>query len=296
MAFVLRIHFTGLCLLVPDPSPPAPDPRPCLHAVLPEHSDHPHEPRLVYDRAYTNGGATKLEGFLCCERLKDRAVRFEGFGSEIDPATGFGTAARKLPDDVVDLSTMAGTEPLRRAFVQPDPGSAVASRLSLYVGRYEWHRPPPLWRIKGKPNRRITNVVQWSIPGLITAPVSIPLADLRTTGEPVVKTLRLHPIHNEIKVWVYNVTPDDLPPPVNPQQPHEGDTADHFVAYYGLFEYGDRDIPELAETPQFQNPEPVPSECRSTRKGLDARPVPGAALGRDTAHTATCITAQTPIG
>ncbi|HEX2093139.1 MAG TPA: hypothetical protein VHG28_12080 [Longimicrobiaceae bacterium] len=287
MSFELRIHYTGLCLFAPDPTPPSGSA--CLHALLLTHH-HRHEPRLIYDRAYERESSPTTDGCLRCRDLNDRALKIDGFGEPITPPI-------TLPEEVVDLHMIAGVERLPRRFVEPDPGPKVAARVSTSVGRPGAPQRASLFTVPGgmPPDwpRRITTILQWKVKRKTGQDsVTLVLADLRSRAEPKVGRITLFPIGGTVDVWIYNALPDDLPPPVRVRNPGHGSPAEHFDAYYSLFVQGTKKTPVLAESPPHQIPPRIPSECR----GMGClESTSGKKLRPETAHTDTCITAQVPL-
>lgn len=291
MPFELRIHFTGLCLFTPDPTPSDNGP-PRLHVVLV--ADGMHHPRLIYDSGYATEGSRDLSGDLKCERLNGFALTIGTPGGPID---------LNLPPAILDLHEMFGVGRLPRKYTGPTPGSDVAARVTALAGGVTSTALGARYIVPGgdadKWPRKITTLVQWTIEGLegkFDAWKLEPLGQTSPTAGPT-----LFPINDEIDVWIFNSMAIDLPPPGRRKLPRKGDKAEHFGAYYKLFPSGSHPVPELDEHGSHPLPPLIKSGCMKPKEFSGPRQEDqverAAPSGRDplTAHTVTCVTVQAPI-
>ncbi|HEX2093140.1 MAG TPA: hypothetical protein VHG28_12085 [Longimicrobiaceae bacterium] len=307
MAVELWLHFTGLILYAPDLSPPDLG-DPCLYAILIKHGSgvEEHFAKLVYDSVHDEptGGEP---GHLRCREMRNRILRVKGFGQPIDPEQGFGhpDIPGKLPEQVVDLHTIAGVPPLKREFVRPRQDSndpVVSALVRVESGQFGTYLHGARWKIPGKPStispRRITTLVRWIVRDEQGDRITLRLANLRSaTGQPE-ETLTLYPREIEgkqvVEATVYNSTCRDLPPPDPRQDPRPGEEADHFHGFYEPFKPHTGPTPVLDQTIRI-TPFDVTSDCECK----EPRPAdsPGASgLGHlITAHTDTCLGVQAQL-
>lgn len=299
MPFTLRIHLTGLCLFVPEPSPPDLDRGPRLHTLLLKHGHHGHEhyPRLIYDRGYENRPPVVMS-HLRCRKLDGRLLNFDSLGDLIDAKEGFGhpKLPGKLPEQIVDLNEITDVGPLDRRFVGLNPNQdIVAARVTIFNGRFENHLDGACWTVQApsKPSmwpRQITTLVCWEIPDIQKESVTLLLRNLKSGKEE--DRITLYPIEDRIDLWVYNATEDDLPP-AKRKPVSAGTPAEHFEAYYKPFKSTPQDHPILKGEPSGNAPAPIPSDCKPGKQTSGG--TLGVRLKPRTAHTPTCLTAQAEV-
>lgn len=288
MSFTLRVHFAGLCLFTAEEDR--------LHVILIDHRGHSHGvhgghssnhdteahlPRLVYDKAYEQEGSTRPSGHLVCEKLDSWILRLDGIAHGIDS---------RLPEQIVNLHTIAGVGKLSRDYVAdaPQPNHVIA-RVTTDAGKCMPPRRGARWRVNEGPARgwkgEITTCVQWTIEAddKATALSKWQLVGFNGT-EKALPTL--HPIQRAIELFIYNATERDLPPSERETSLGVGERAEHFDAYYKLF--NDENIIPVIDIPYKVVPcLPAPiesSDCKEVKFGILATPA-----------SSGCAVAQAPL-
>jgi hypothetical protein len=224
MSFDLEIELVGLCLFVPAPD------RGKLHVLMPStcHGASPgvdeHVARLCVDTAYLHKESPGLSGITALVPV-----------SRVELEVG-GTAplTLALPDDVVHVAT-AG-KPFPDVLTGDDPDKRLVARVNLTAGSCTSHKPGACWTYPSDSDadrRRLSNWLTWSV-GRDGEELKLTFTPLAGGTE---RDLTLYPIGGKIVAALYHTTRDELPPsPAIPTEPGKGDLADHFRAYYTLFD------------------------------------------------------------
>ncbi|HEV2148118.1 MAG TPA: hypothetical protein VGR37_12005 [Longimicrobiaceae bacterium] len=254
MGFQLKIVFTGLCLFVPDDR----SAETAMHVLLPDSSGHvshggkQHYVRLYYDEGYEGGG-------VLTRRLRPVKIDHQAL---IVPRLA-GDAQVTLPRQIVNLSRFTN-EPVAPEQTGKRPRK-VRARVTLGSGLISGCDPGAYWELEGEPVC-MTNRVEWTVPVSDRDSISLQLEGLNSGHDESLGPL--HKINEEIVLYVYNATQEDLPPnrPGIPQprgRPHE---AEHFEVYYEIFSpAGKKGIPRLL-APVGECPPGTEDDC-SPRKG-----------------------------
>ena len=251
MDFTLQIEFVGVCMFVPDPV------KRMFYVLMPGtgHEDHaghapPHVVRLCVDTAYLVKGSSGPNGVIALAVMDGVDLSFGArrLDEKFPPALG---------TDVVEVGAEP-SRPISPIALGDSPGSVLAGRATLFSGT----RLPPsaedgvCWTYEGK-DGRLVNRLRWSIDcegESLTLSPGTPFME----GIPAPKIPTLYPIDQVVKVSIYHAPLDDLPPnPDTPgRKPSPGDAANHFNAYYSLFEYVDA----IKPVPRFLD------DCRGAGK------------------------------
>jgi hypothetical protein len=145
--FDLTITFGGLCLLVRDPVNGA------LHVLMPDSTQHPHEPTLVY----VDQTGVKKPGI-------------KGMHLHLPSVTGSDPFSSDVPSEVFDFGgTLLGSRTVRKELLDPEsplPGG-VSARMRITAGKHGLVRHPGgFWNFKvlgGPAPRRLPTTLDWII-------------------------------------------------------------------------------------------------------------------------------------
>ena len=230
MAFTLRITFSGLCLLVPEPVGGGATGR--MHVLMPgmfghhHHGADRHVAVLAYDAGYLVPGGQTL-GISALAKLS---------GQQFTPVPGEGAGLERC-GHIVNLREITG-RPVDPDHLGADAKRKLVARVTLGAGRITRVSPGVCWEWRPGEFRPIAHRVEWEIPemeGDRLALVSEPIA-----GGGVPRQLgTLFPVDGRINLDVFHETTQDLPPDPMPiahqPAPMPGESPKHFSAYYGLF-------------------------------------------------------------
>ena len=228
MSFDLRISFTGVCLFTPDVAPASPAQH-RMHVLLPAFGtgDHHHHARLVYDVAYLTG-APGLARRLDCVPLEG------GYLEILSP----GALNAAFPREVVSLDPIMSPERLPRSYVSDAPGPLVSSRVTLASGAVSNYEVGAHFEVGEVSARRMTWQLEWTVRGIESDRLALDLRPFTTQEDepsPPVPPRELFPIGDTIRLFVYNVTCQDLPPLRLMDDFPVGAEVEHFKAYYQLY-------------------------------------------------------------
>lgn len=256
----LRVHFTGLCLFVPDSKTGE------LHVLLPatgthlgDEHDHvdEHIVRLAYDRSHLKPNSTDYSGG------EPEKHNFRGSALVIGAAPGSGTTT-SLPAGIYDLDRVVGKRRVRRRNVELDPTPHVAARVTLGGGQAIHCAPAMRWDMADHDKNVL---MTWKIMWAIDLPASdvldhhsLRLLGLNQNGNTVLPPL--HPTKGAVDILVSNVPAEGVGSPPDDQPDYERQAA-HFRAYYPLVNtpggptptnpsHSDEDVPGCA--PDFPGP------------------------------------------
>jgi hypothetical protein len=257
MSFTLRIRFTGMCLFIRDGSSR-------VHVLLPSTAGNfpvtpeqmaggqgngeggegsqgcgncteegmtiePHAVRVTFDTAHLSPGRVSRDDYLAHVSLKGRVLDVPRVGAEIEA---------ELPPDLVSLGGI-----LREEVFGDDADQLLACRFTFTSGTCTGVAPGRCWSWRGNV-RRMTHVVEWSIPDIPGDELRLPLTQFSgaTGGE----LGPLYPVNGAIEMDVWHAPHADLPPdPVIPAEPDPDHppVAHHFAAMLRLFQDPVYDLP-----------------------------------------------------
>lgn len=229
MAFTLRITFSGLCLLVPEPANGGPTGR--MHVLMPgmfgEHcGEDRHVAAVAYDTGHLAAEGTPT-GVTAIASLARR---------QLTPVLG-EEANLALCSHIVDLREIT-QRPVDADHLGADTGEKLAARVTLGAGGITRVSQGVCWEWRPGEFRPIAHRVEWEIPDVDGDSLTLESDPIGGGGPP--KALgTLYPIDGRVNLVVYHETPQELPPdplPVSSQPvPARGHTPHHFTAYYSLF-------------------------------------------------------------
>ena len=212
----LEIEFAGMCLFVHDDG--------CMYVLLPtvahqqggtgcgEHQEH--LARLFYTKKNRTGGTAPEETTESGETyvmLNGADLRFSGSGG--------ADASPTIADEVVNLTTSAPKERVRRELLSAPVRGPLAARVVLESGTLGKPFPWATWDYDGDPLRKMAVSGTWVIEN-VPAPL-----ELNVNGEP----LRLSPSGGLLKIHIFNATAPETP--LSTLDADACDDASHFVEY-----------------------------------------------------------------
>ena len=235
--FDLRITMVGSCFFVPDPATRR------MHVLMPNTHGHAHGGvprhvvRLLYDAAHQEAGADGLAGESVSVALEDGALDFSGLSGGLELG---------LPDSVVDLSPIV-RDGVSRDTLSNDAAGRVRSRLSFAAGRMSAPQRGLRWDLGPYRAQRMSNVVEWTVPGVSGDGIELLATGLHGKGGPSLRPL--HPVNGTLDLVVLHLRPEDvLPFRPAPRLPEPGSLATDFAAYYGLYENpSETPVPRLVD-------------------------------------------------
>jgi hypothetical protein len=238
MAFTLSIHFSGLCLFVPEPGTLN-----RMHVLLPSAtgSMHHHVPVMQFDAAHLKPGGTSSPP---TELAAQALVR----GGQMVLGGGAGASTTVCPE-IVDVAGVAGTSVLPH-LLTGNGGGLLATRITLTEGRMEAVAPGLCWTWDpSQPSRRMAHQAWWEMTVSDSA-IEIPWTALATGGEAPERP-KLYPIgsagNEKINVSILHLPREEHGfEPQAGMPPHNG-VAEHFGMYYPLF--GLNQVPRLPRNP-----------------------------------------------
>jgi hypothetical protein len=273
MSFDLEIEFVGLCMFVPALNGAA------LHVLMPStcHGASPgvdcpgatpgvdeHVARLCFDTAYLQKRSPETSGITALVPVSRVELEIGGRAS----------LTRALPKDVVPVDTAAKVFP--DALTGEDRKMLLSARVNLTSGRYTTYERGACWTYPVDSHldqRRLSNRLTWTVGREESDEDGLKLAFTPLFGG-TGRDLTLYPINGKIVAALYHTTRDELPPcPASPLKPRKDDPANHFLAYYTLFE---RTTADPAPLPLF-----VGLSCDASAQG---------------GSPYTCMLAQSPPG
>lgn len=237
MSFTLKVTFTGMLLYVPDGDQALrvlfpPTGAPAGDAGL-EHAGHDeldggatapagipeHACRLVFDTAHLQVGRATRDDI-------DAMVSLRGSQLELAPRRGG-----------IDWERPAALQQVGEArpeLLEDLPGSeALAARVVLRDGACSAHEAGGCWQVAPGDVRRMSHVLEWTIPDVDAASLTLALTDLDMGAAREVATL--YPIGGEIRMEVWHAPHHELPPQDTvPAPPAVGEPAHHFAALASL--------------------------------------------------------------
>jgi hypothetical protein len=229
MAFTLRITFSGLCLFVPEPVASGTG---RMHVLMPSMSGHHHDPEhrhvpvAVFDASYLVQGGSML-GVPVLASLTGHTL-----------ALGAGdTAGLSLCSQIVDLRQITG-RPVDPDHLGADTKNKLTARVTLGAGAITRVAPGVCWEMAPGEFRPLAHRVEWEIPDFPGDSLTLTAQPLGGGGSPRVLGT-LYPRDGRVNMEILHETPQDLPPePRSADQhptPMQGDAAEHFAAFYGVF-------------------------------------------------------------
>jgi hypothetical protein len=262
MAFTLRVRFCGMCLFIRDgnsrmhvllPStagvfPVAPDPadgeggdtdggdgdgegqETCCATFTDEGMRiEPHTVRIAFNTAHLQPGRVSLDPFYAQVSLRNRVLDVPRMGAELDTT---------MPADLVSLGGN-----LRGEVFGDDAGDLLSSRVTFSSGSCTGVAAGRCWSWAGSV-RRMTHVVEWSIPDLPGDELVLPLTQF--SGAVGGELGPVYPVNGVVDLEVWHVPYTDLPPdavvPPEPDPEHPT-VAHHFAAMLRLFQDPVYDLP-----------------------------------------------------
>lgn len=281
--FDLRITILGLCLCVRDFA----DQR--MHVLMPSTGAHAHSPdgrvdqhlaRLVYDRAYEMPGATQMENRPVFVPLENGALDLTSVQSR-------GGIDLSFPFEVVDLDPIV-QERVNRSRLSLDTDGRVISRVSVGGGSITSLDAGGRWSFGESVPRHMAIAVDWTITGVSADALRPTLSGMNGRADRAVPAL--HPIDGSIHLHIYHTPADELPPFADRGDlPASGELAEHFGAYYGLYDNPQaRPLPMYGVVPESISSSRIPAlQAGYTRQ----RPTPASAIGLKI----TCIGASATV-
>jgi hypothetical protein len=266
MSFTLRLHFSGLCLFVPEPVGGGPSGR--MHVLMPSMVGDQHDPAdrhvpvIAYDAGYLAPDG-QLLGVSALARLT---------GHTFVPVAG-AEAELRLCSQIVDLRAVTGRS-VDPDHLADDTQYKLASRVTLGAGRITRVSPGLCWEWGPGELRPIAYRVEWVIPDVEGDRFTLVSEPIGGGGVPR-HMGTLFPVNGALNLEVLHETPQDLPPdplPVEFQSPPmPGESPRHFAAYYSLF---GGPVPirmprywgSLADCP------PLPGGCETIPPGMGGMP------------------------
>jgi hypothetical protein len=242
--FDLRITILGLCLFVRDFA----DRR--MHVLMPSTGEHAHGSggrvdqhlaRLVYDSAYERPGASQLQNRPVFVPLENGALDLTSLASR-------GEIDLTFPYEVVDLDPIV-QERVNKNRLSSDTAGRVISRVSVGAGSITALDAGVRWSFGDSPPRHMAIAVDWTIPGVTADSLRSAILGMNGGSDRVFPAL--HPIDGSIQMYVYHTPPEELPPYADRGElPAPGELAEHFSAYYGLYDNPKaRPLPAYREVP-----------------------------------------------
>ena len=241
MAFDLRITITGLCMFVPDPLDQS------MHILMPSSAGmsgdaNVHYPRLMFDKALEARNSPKFGRRLRCRNLERAAWVLPAYPEDPIDLT--------IPDELVNLETAAGADPVARDFVRSTPDlNALTSRVTFRAGGITDYSLGLRFAL-GKVEVPMTTRIEWTIRGLNSERGSLSADALGEViglengqSQDIIKLFpakELFPMRGVIHLYLYHVVKDELPskvwrwPSVEPPDPQDPDPVKHFPMYYNL--------------------------------------------------------------
>lgn len=242
MPFQLNVTFSGMCLLVHDRDSDR------LQVLMPPtgtvsgghhgHGMDVHLPRLGYygDRLKPNGGE---RGGVQLIKLEDVLVEFPGIRST--DAFHFEPSP-----DVLNVNEITGRT-VPKSLFGPLTGGRVLSRVTLDKGRERWHHPGARWDIGRGAPEQMAIATTWTVDEVQGDTLEVNLTGLN--GSRTAQRLTLYPdTEGRLNLHVFHapadeIRTDELPrcwPGQEPWRvaamPSPDDTADHFAAFYTLYD------------------------------------------------------------
>jgi hypothetical protein len=223
MAFQVTVIFRGLFLWVPDGK------NGLMHVLAPRtrghhggHKDHEHYACLAIPSRYLTGSRTG--GTL------QILIPIEGYTLRLH-ATGGGSGTATLPNNVLDLSALAGVGGVPRSHLDDPVGRDLAARITLASGAPGAIPAGATWNMGGLGNKEMAWHIEWELGQVAAEHLEIVLNE---PGKDV--TLPpLHPVDGRIELQVLHVVAEELPPAPPAQVPGPGFCAHHFGELYKLF-------------------------------------------------------------
>jgi len=234
--FDLRITMVGLCFFVPDERAGR------MHVLMPKTSGHEghgvkrHAIRLMYDAAHEQPGADGLAGEVASVSLEDAALDFAGLAGGLELA---------MADSVVDLSPIV-RDGVGRDTLADDMEGRLRARLSFAAGRMSAPSPGLRWDLGPYRARRMSNAVEWTVPGISGDGIELLAKGLHGTAAPSLRPL--HPVGGRVDLVLLHVPPEEMLPYGRARElPEPGFASADFAAYYGLFgSPADTPLPRLS--------------------------------------------------
>lgn len=311
MPFTLSITFSGLCLLATDTTDAD---TPCFHALL-LRSDlaemETHLPRLMFDAAHCSRTSAKAgsTSHLVCYDLTNGRHQSRWGTMPID--------FQSLPPEIARVDTISPVGSLDPSYVSDNVADIALTQITMFKGLAAEHGAGALF-VPAPPNDQnwpacqLTNWIKWSVAGISTKDsagnecYTLDFAAL-DPGTRAPESLTLYPIDNAIDLVMVNGTPGDLVQGAANPTP-AGSMADHFVAYYKVFELQDPTaevvevIPMTAVDGTYADDSVIAHKtggdqgavtpCYRVDEGAYGRPKPWLL----TLHTVTCITGLVDVG
>jgi hypothetical protein len=246
MGFQLKVHFTGLCLFVPDEI--GSSGRGTMYVLMPPtgtastYGVHDHHVHLYL--ADASGSRP------------DRASRVEMKGWGLEFGGAGGSSAMNVYRIVGLRQHTQKPVPRRHLGPQTSGGGAFhkpAARVTLGSGSITYHDPGAQWILGGE---------EVCLPYFVTWTIDVPQnqfkLELHDLIDPGTKRFVADLGPSDTEIWIAHAMPNDMPgssgPPTQPPE------ADHFIAFYDLYDDPAHtpipwaDNPECQKTPIFPHP------------------------------------------
>ncbi|HEV7589335.1 MAG TPA: hypothetical protein VGO40_14560 [Longimicrobium sp.] len=212
----VSIIFSGACLFVPARMPDR------MFVLLPASSDAMrHSPILEFDIAQLTQGNAETAKFYVYRSLRNRRLDLPGAGATL-----------ALCPEIVNLRDVTSSEVIPQLLTDA-PGTLLASRVTLGAGANVAVRADACWQWNGA-IRRIAHQVEWVFDSAEDH-LDLTLTQLNPSLAEV-KLPRLFPVGSTLRLFIYNVPPEELLiDPVDAEEPPLGSAPEHFGLMFPLF-------------------------------------------------------------
>lgn len=306
--FDLYVTFVGLCMLVDDRTNPKGR---RVHVLLPKTDNHvEHFPVLLFRKGHLSGTAESPPPPYPAEEctLKDRQLNLTGL------STPDRLKVNVKKSGVFDLGEFVEEEVERHLLDTGDGSTApnkCGTRVTLDAGSIVLRKKGSLWKIITKKPREkevkthMAITVQWRIEDVEGDHIDLQLEPLNKHG--TTETVTLHPIDNEIRLFIYHSPRAEIPSLVpkasgTPIPPGGDGRAKHFAPFYDLLPAEEVAVPvfeHIGVDPTMETPPEVGEDPgtrkagRSGRRALQIQPFE-AAVGDEVACIMVRAEAQAP--
>jgi hypothetical protein len=226
--FDLYIDFTGVCTFVHDTPNSGPE---RVHVLLPGPivGHDAHAARLRFDSVYAGGPA----GVPHDHPLENALLDLGGIAGSLsydppDELAVVGSETRKVKRNRL---TGGGTNP-----------RDILARITLGAGAFACRKRGVFFDYRGDPDKELTNLVRWKIPGIERDRLELVLDKLR--GPNPTQPPTLFPKNGRIELAVLHVPHVQLDPNYpKPNPPIPRTPSHHFASHFRVFDHTDEKVP-----------------------------------------------------
>jgi hypothetical protein len=230
MSFTLTIQFVGECLFVPDQifaGPGGGTMRVLLPQVIPSPTVPPHVAAVCFDAAYAQPDSPHLQGSIKVLQMDRWTLDLGMRGTSIDFS---------VPVNVAPIGVVARA-PIVSSVFSDDPKRLLTARVDLRSGESAGPGATAPWNYPNeflvRTTMELTNQLSWTME-MVSDVLDLAIFSLDGT---LLSAIPLYRIGDSMLLQVYHTPAAELPPNDPPPPPlRPGTPADHFAAFYRVFE------------------------------------------------------------